>query len=127
MVALPLWDDVINSRRWRLASQSPLIEEVCQMSENAHRYYRPSNAAPISGIFTMLTVGGLAALVLGSIYALVAKFEPFIVFTIFGGLAVGIGGGTAVDYGARVGKVCNRKVVPLLTEARSAWAGNCNW
>ncbi|QDT51386.1 hypothetical protein Pan258_54750 [Symmachiella dynata] len=81
------------------------------MPEAADRYYRPSNTAPISGIFTMLTVGGLAAVVMGPIYALVSFYDPFVVFSLFGALSIGALGGSAVDYGARVGKVRNRVVV----------------
>lgn len=81
------------------------------MSDTAHRYYRPSSAAPISGIITMFTVGSLAAAVLAVIYGLVAYFNPFIYFTFIAAAFFGAGVGMAIQYGTRIGRVRNRKVV----------------
>lgn len=81
------------------------------MSDSTERFYRSSSAAPISGIFTMLTVGTLAGAVLGIVYALVCYYNPFIYFTFFGAIIFGLGVGYAIQYGVRIGKVRSQAVV----------------
>ena len=81
------------------------------MSETAHRYYRPSSGAPLSGIMTMLTVGTLAAAVLGAVYGAVSYYNPLIYFTFIAAAIFGAGVGMAIRYGARIGRVRNRNVV----------------
>ena len=81
------------------------------MTATLHRYYRPSAAAPISGSFTLMTVGVLAAAVAGTIYAALARYNPLIYFTFIGACFCGGAVGLALQYGARVGRVRNRMVV----------------
>lgn len=81
------------------------------MSDFSDRLYRPSGSAPITGIATMLTVGTLAAAALGTVYALLCYYNPIIYVTFVGAIFFGLGMGFAIQYGVRIGKVRNPKVV----------------
>jgi len=59
----------------------------------------------------MFTVGSLAAAALAVIYGLLAYFNPLVYFTFIAAAIFGAGVGLAIQYGTRIGRVRNRKVI----------------
>ncbi|QDU35744.1 hypothetical protein Mal4_00260 [Maioricimonas rarisocia] len=78
------------------------------MTLRPERYYRNAGAVPFKGTMMMLIAGGLTAIVLSFIYAVIDYYNPFIYFTFIATAILGAAIGGAVRWGGTVGAVRNR-------------------
>ncbi|MFG0335438.1 MAG: YrzE family protein [Maioricimonas sp. JB049] len=78
------------------------------MTLRPERYYRNAGAVPFKGTMMMLIAGGLTAIVLSFVYAVVDYYNPFIYFTFIATALLGAAIGGAVSWGGTVGAVRNR-------------------
>lgn len=78
------------------------------MTLRPERYYRNAGVVPFKGTMLMLIAGGLTAIVLSFVYALIDYYNPFIYFTFVATAILGAVIGSAVYWGGTVGAVRNR-------------------
>jgi hypothetical protein len=74
-------------------------------------YYRPSGAFDARGLITMPIFGAVGALVSGSIYAVAARWVPFIYLLALFAIGAGALTGFLVGAGVRTGHVRNRMLI----------------
>ncbi|MEW4530869.1 YrzE family protein [Maioricimonas sp. JC845] len=78
------------------------------MTLRPERYYRNAGVVPFKGTMMMLIAGGLVAIVLSFVYAVIDYYNPFIYFTFIATAILGAAIGGAVHWGGNAGAVRNR-------------------
>ncbi len=89
--------------------------------------YQPSGKLSLGGLFWGLLFGGLAAVVLGLLYAYLCHYNPFIYVTVIGALATGLGVGFFTWKGVKLGKLRAPWMGGLLAMITAAVALYVNW